>query len=381
MHIYLCPALMDWVVFLVHFAVLYGAGERALTMSQCAWLGGVFQLSYLCVSMAIGLLLTRARARIWLLASIVVSLAAAVACIMLRQFEWLLLAMGAFGVSSAIFFNAFQTFMRGEAAPGGLARSAGWYTLAWSGGSGLGLLSSGLFYRLGLWALSGVSAAVSLAILIILLRHRIRPVNELSADEHVEQGSAKARAVDPRYVWVARVVIFTAMFVQRPIHTFFPALSAGQNISASAAGVPLFLLMMIQGFAGAACSRFRDGLYRRTPLWMMHAAATAVLLALWRWPSYWMSVLGIGALGVYSGFAFFSAIYYASNSGRRSFNIGVNEFLVGVGSFAGLFVCEAWMRRSGDDQSLYLVCAIALVVSALVQVALVSGKKRVGKIG
>jgi len=377
MRIYLCPALMDWVLFLVHFAVLYGAGARGLTIGQCAWLGGVFQLAYLGFSMAIGLVLTRARARQWLLASTAAALAMAITCIFLTRLAWLLAAMSVFGLAAALFFNAFQTFMRGESPPGGLARSVGWYTLAWSGGSGLGLLSSGLFYRQGVWVLSGVSAAVCLVIFAILLRHRVRPVGELSADEHVEQGSVRARAVDPRYVRVAWVVIFTAMFVQRPINTFFPALSAKQGVSASAAGVPLFLLMMIQGVAGAAFIRFRDCLYRRTPLWTMHAAGTAVLLALWRWPSYWMSVAGIGALGIYSGFAFYSAVYYASNSGRRSFNIGINEFLVGVGSFAGLFVCEAWMRRSGSDQSLYLVCAVALAVSAAVQAALVSGRKRV----
>ncbi len=376
MRIYLCPALMDWLIFLVHFAVLYAAGERALTIGRCAWLGGVFQVAYLCTSMAVGLVLTRARARAWLLASTAVSLVAAIACIFLVRYGWLLAAMGTFGVSSAVFFNSFQTFMRGESAPGGLARSVGWYTLAWSGGSGLGMLSAGLMYRSGLWALSGLSAGVCVVIFAVLLRHRTRPVGELSSDEHVEQGSAKARAVDPRYVRVAWVVIFTAMFMQRPIQNFFPALSARQGISASAAGIPLFLLMIVQGVSGAAFIRFRDCLYRRTPLWTMHAAGTAILLALWRWPSYWMSLVGIGALGIYTGFAYYSAVYYASNSGRRSFNIGINEFLVGVGSFAGLFVCEAWMRRSGSDQSLYLVCAAALAVSAVVQVALVSGRKR-----
>ena len=34
MRIQLCPALMDWIVFLVLFAVLYGAGERGLSGSQ-----------------------------------------------------------------------------------------------------------------------------------------------------------------------------------------------------------------------------------------------------------------------------------------------------------------------------------------------------------
>ncbi len=377
MRIYLCPVLMDWLIFLVHFAVLYAAGERRLSMGQCAWLGGVFQLAYLSFSLGIGSVLSRARARGWLQLSTALCLVTAAGCLFSTHFGWLLVSMGAFGAASAIFFNAFQTFMRGESAPGGLARSVGSYTLAWSLGSGLGFLSSGYFYRLGQWALAAVCALIGVMIFAVLLSHRGRHVSEPSADEHVEQGSAKARQVDARYVWVGWVVIFTAMFVLRPIHNFFPTLCARAGIGSFAAGMPLFLLMLIQGVTGAVFIRFRDVLYRRTPLWALHVAGAAVLTALWWRPSYLASLLGISAIGIYSGFAFFSAVYYASNSGRRSFNIGVNEFLVGVGSFAGLFVSEAWMRRSGNDQTMYLVCAIALILSAAVQVALVSwGRKR-----
>ena len=50
------------------------------------------------------------------------------------------------------------------------------------------------------------------------------------------------------------------------------------------------------------------------------------------------------------GYAYFAAVYYASNSGRRSFNIGVNECLVGMGSFAGCLrrsgARRCWVRRA-----------------------------------
>ena len=41
MLVQICPALMDWTVFLVLFAVLYGAGERGFSGLQCAWIGGI----------------------------------------------------------------------------------------------------------------------------------------------------------------------------------------------------------------------------------------------------------------------------------------------------------------------------------------------------
>ena len=47
-----------------------------------------------------------------------------------------------------------------------------------------------------------------------------------------------------------------------------------------------------------------------------------------------ITAVAIILLGMYMGYAYFAAVYYASNSGRRSLNIGVNECLVGMGSFA-----------------------------------------------
>ena len=78
------------------------------------------------------------------------------------------------------------------------------------------------------------------------------------------------------------------------------------------------------------------------------------------------------AMGLYTGSAYFAAVYYASNSGRRSLNIGVNECLVGMGSFAGLFAVHWGEALMGTDRGMYAVCAIGLLVSLLIQVTLAS---------
>jgi MFS family permease len=372
MRIYICPALMDWLVFLVHFAVFYAAGERHMTTGQCAWLGGTFQITYLSTSLVAGMLLSRRNARSLLLAGTVLGTACAVASLVATGFVPLLLALGLMGVGLALFFNAFQTFMRGESAPGGLARSVGLYTLGWSLGSSAGFLSSGCFYELGATALSLLSIAVGGVVLVTLGTYRPRAVDTPSADEHVEQGSPTARPVTPVYVWVGWLVIIAAMFVQRPIQTYFPKISATQGIHAFVASVPLALQMLIQGFVGLLFMRYRDLLYRRTPLDVFQGAAGLVLVLVWLWPAFAVSCVGISVLGVYSGFAYFAAVYYASNSGRRSFNIGVNECLVGVGSFSSLFVTQAWMDATGNENAMYLVCGVTLLASLLLQVVAAS---------
>jgi hypothetical protein len=72
------------------------------------------------------------------------------------------------------------------------------------------------------------------------------------------------------------------------------------------------------------------------------------------------------------GYAYFTAVYYASNSGRRSFNIGVNECLVGMGSFAGLFAVQWGETLVGKEGGMYVVCALALLTSLVVQLTVAS---------
>jgi hypothetical protein len=108
-------------------------------------------------------------------------------------------------------------------------------------------------------------------------------------------------------------------------------------------------------------------LYRAAPLVAVQLAAAAALLVLWQFPAYTASAVGISLLGIWTGFGYFCIVYYASNAGHRARNIGVNEFLVGLGSFAGLFVCEWFMKSGPPGPVMYAVCGVALTVSALIQ--------------
>lgn len=367
MIIYLGPALMDWLLFLVLFAVLYGAGQRGLSMLECAWLGGLYQITYMLVSLLVGSLLTRQNARCILLVSAVLCTALGALSLCCTGFLMLLVALGLLGIMAAFFFNSFQTFMRGESPPGALSRTSGIYTLAWSLGAAGGFFSSGAVYRLGATALAALDVIVGLIILWSLAAYKPRPAQAPSSDDRVEQGQTNARPTDPRYLIVAWVMIFTVMFVQRPLQTYFPAISARAGIDSFAASIPLGLQMVLLGLIGFGMIPLRRVLYRRTPLLLVQAAAALLCLALWRWNSLALGLVGLSLLGIYYGFACFSAVYYASNYGRRSFNIGVNEFLIGLGSFAGLFVCQWWMQRGGSDDGMYLVCGLVLAFAAVLQ--------------
>ena len=265
--------------------------------------------------------------------------------------------------------------MRGETAPGGLTRTTAIYTFAWSGGFSLGLLTSGSLYRLGPIALGGLTVLVGGVILLTLLIHRQRPHDEPSAEEHTEQGPPGAPPVAPEYLWAGWIIILTAMFVQRPILTFYPAISAKQGIAPVLAGLAAVPARARAGrgrtlhgpaAALAVPARAADG----DP-----APCGAGLLLLWRFPSYTVTAVGISVLGLWGGFAYFCAVYYSSNSGHRARNIGINEFLVGLGSFASLFVCEWFINLTGSNAVMYAVCGGALLVSAAAQWGVLTWKK------
>ncbi len=372
MRIQLCPALMDWIVFLVLFAVMYSAGERSLSGAERVWLASIPSVTYTVVSLLVGLVLTRRNARRLLLLSTLLMTAFGAASLLRADFAAQMLCLGLLGASQAVFFNAFQTFMRGETVPGGLAVTVARYTLAWSAGSSFGFLSSGAAYQLGMIALAGVDAAVGLAVLGLLLRHRPRHHDEASADEHVEQPGDGARAVNPAYVAVGWCMIFSVAFVQRPLQSLFPAACGQLGVSADVAGFVLFLHMLVQGVSGYAMRCFTNWRYRRTPIVLVHTAAALMFGCAVRYPSFLMSSAAIVLFGSYAGFVYFSSVYYSSNSGRRSYNIGVNECAVGMGCLAGPFVSQWWATCTGSDRAMYGVAAVALLASMVVQLLLAS---------
>jgi MFS family permease len=368
--VYLCPSLMDWMVCFVSFAVFYAAGARGVGLQACGWLGLLYQAAYMANSLAAGHLVTRRNARRVLLASTLVCGASSSVSLCSTSFGPLAAGLSVFGMSVAWFFTSFQAVMRGEAAVGSLKTSVALYSLSWCLGAALGHVTAGGLYQ---WGLPALLAAVALATALIALTLRLtarRADQEPPPEAPAEQGSRLEYPVSNTYIIVGWLMIVTVTFVQRPLFAFLPPLFAADGVGSFWASLPLFMHMAVSAAFGLAMSRYRDYLYRRTPFLIIQGGGCAALCALWVWPTYWACFTLLCLLGVYAGFAYYCAVYYASNSGLRSLNIGVNEALVGLGSIAGIMLGDGWMRHSGSTSQLYLVCAAGLAVSTLAQLTL-----------
>lgn len=371
MSMYFCPALMDWLLFYVMFAVLYAAGLRDIGIWRCTLLGAIMLIFYMPGSVLAGYVLNSSNAKRLLFWSTVACGVVAVASLALEAFVPLMATLACLGVATAFFFNSFQTFMRSESSLGMTLKIAvSKYNFAWSFGAGAGCLTAGLIYSLGTAALIVLAVLSVLAVLALLHFHKPSDEPRTTADGMIEEGSPQARPVSVSYVLIGWLMVFTVQFVQRPLFTFLPPLFAGEGTNSFLASLPLFAMMAVQAFVALMMWRFRDHLYRRTPFWIVQAFAALAFAAIWLWPAYLVCLLMLFAIGVYSGFIFYSAIYYVSNSKRSNFNIGVNEALVGFGSIAGIFAGDFWMSRSASSSGIYLMCACGLGLSMLLQVAI-----------
>jgi MFS family permease len=374
--LYLSPALMDWLVFFVSFAVFYAAGARGVGMAECGWLGILYQGAYMASSFVSGHFISLRNARSVLVLSTLVCGIASVGILCSTTFALLAAGLLVFGVSAAWFFNSFQAFMRGEASVGSLKTSVALYSLSWCLGAAMGNLTAGWLYQWGVPALVLAVVLSTAAILFLLARKHTE--NGHLADELVEVGSRQKYPVANHYVLIGWLMIFTVTFVQRPLFTFLPALFAKEGVNSLWASLPLFMHMAVSAVFGFAMFRFRDFLYRRTPFFIIQGGGVVALCCMWIWPSYWVCFLMLCLLGVYAGFVYYCAVYYASNSGRRSFNTGVNEALVGFGSITGIFLGDAWMQDSGSSATIYLVCGAGLAASVAAQMAIVFWKRNSG---
>jgi hypothetical protein len=319
--------------------------------------------------LASGFIINHRNARALLLASTLCSALLSVYCIFIKAYFPLLAGFLVLSVFMSIFFNAFQMFMRNETIPGGLARSVGVYTMAWSIGAGSGALSAGIVYQFGPLALSTIALLVSGIMLTALLTYA--PQKYRDGGREIEETVQGGRPPIPIYIIIAWLMVFTSFFVQRPLHTLFPKISAESGISASWVGMPLFFNMLTQGIVGLLMAKLPGALYRRMPLLIIQLAGAVFCgCILLRPTSLVLTFIGISLLGICSGASCFLSVYFCSNYGNRPMNIGVNEFLVGLGGFAGLFASEWRMEATGNQYALYQVFAVAMIASGLIQVTL-----------
>ncbi len=359
MKIYFVPFLIDFILFLVQFRLADASGrEMPLSNPQATALLIAFNLTYLAVCPFVGRALNARNTKPILLFSIAAILVFGVPLLWTKNFALALIFLGGLGAASALAFNAFQALMRDQTPVGALSGTVAKYNVSWALGIGLGFLMSGVLKTLGqpFW-LSALCGVAIFAVWMMIWSETPQSSTRLRSDNAQTPDAASGNVAsdgaphlwgDARYVAIGWSLCLAGNFVQRPLATFLPKFSAHDGNGAWVAGTLLCALMWTQAAAAYACYKNPQWFYRARPLVVFQVGVAAVLGALWLSNSYWFSLSMMMALGLLHGFAFFSAVFYCSNSFHSARNVGINEMAVGVGNLGGMIICNMAISRLGD---------------------------------
>lgn len=363
--IYIFPALMDLSVAAVLLfssisAVTFGASSIIVGI-----LGSVWGITYSTSSFILSKVISRKNATGFMIFGCVgfifIGLLFNLCTFLFPLF--ILLFLG--GICSAFFFVGFQLFM-GDSTGLSHHKTSALYTLSWSSGMAFGslaegsLMSGGVFY-------AQIPVFFSSIIIIpgIIVAKRMKN-NSTGTIQKLEK-TIQSDPLVKKYVQIAWIEIFSVTLVTTGIRYLLPKMTISFfSFNEAMAGMVVFVFSIFQAIAGYAVSFLKVFRYRIFSHHFMKMAGIVSLII----PVIFQKTSGIfifaGFLGIYAGHAFYSAVFYAINDEEMSgFNVGINEFLVGIASVCGPFLFGVMLNIS-INYFLLFPCAV-LVLTGFIQ--------------
>lgn len=359
---FLFPLLVDLVLACFLFYIPVRASRLGLSDVTTGWLFVVFNVAYLIAALGLSRLVNERNAKVLMLLG--GAAPAAIALLLLLDGIWpLITAVLALAVAVACFFVNFQLIM-GSSTGMSPVRSSAWYAFSWSIGMSMGALLQGAVSDTpGGWFIAPmVIVPVILVVLAGLLHPRIVTVNH--SNETIDSGTPVAH--DRRYVAVGRIGIFVTVVTVFGTRGLLPKVAL-EDLAMSEWTIGLILACagLAQALAALGCQRVQQWLYNP---WAVAVAGvigiSGFALAASAPNQPWRLGIGIGLVGIFSGFWFYQAVVYAiMERATATRNIATNEMLVGLGSVAGAVICGYTAEYSG-------VRAVLLIPAGLIAVTL-----------
>jgi len=346
MIIYLFPLLIDFVVgAFTTLAVLYSLHHGASYTFVGVLLGmvpaGVYGLSAYCAGRVIGALPLRATLVTATLATLVVCLLQ----LFLLDYRWTAVMLVLLSLALGFFFVPFQVMLMQRRPMQDRARLAALYNLSWSGGYCLGPWIAGLMLQVNRVHAYLVPVAVLVVLLgVYVVLWKWLAEGPASANSQAIPPTSKAANCDDKGLelierflpvgWSSAFIYCILFAYTKTVYiktaSFRFDLTDGQMgmliglQSASLAAISVIFLV----WPGMS--------YRRVPVVIFDAIliAGAALLIFCR--SLLELHLAFVLVGIFGGYAIFSAVTYSgSHPTRRARCIGINELLFGMGSMLG----------------------------------------------
>jgi len=372
--IYVFPALFDMIVAMVVFGCSVRAARLGVRPALVAGTLAAWSLLYAAACPLVGRFVREANAARWILAACAAMAATCWGLPFVRGLAGIY-ALSVFGaLSSALFFPAFQVFMkavdRGEGKP--VTYSTGLYTFAWSLGFAAGPFVAGFLLELApvgrisgyawVYALAGTLAVVTAVGIGRLRSLAEKPTPEVPATP-VPAGYDYSRM--PDLAWVGWIGSGAGILVLSIIRALFPVRAVEPlALSDSTLGLLFFLLSLAQALTGLALMHSRLWMYRAKAVAAFGAVGAVGCLGFGIASHTAMLALAAVAFGIYSGAFFFYLVFHALTHPHRSAHyVAINEAVVGVSGVLGPLVGGFLAETRGSSAPYFAGVAVVLLAT------------------
>lgn len=370
--IYIFPMVMNIITGTIFFAVPMRAVENGATTSMVSLIFTTYGIGYVifCLSMS-----KIVKVRLAKMQMVVSSLLMTLLLFCLAFFESNMVALVVFGLfpfGTAMFFNAFQAFMKdvdsGRSRP--LTYSVGFYFASVSVGFALGPFVSGWMREYSSWTGSFILVAL-MALAVALASYWFKP-------EHNKE------AVEPDRTFIDKPDLalsgwIGALFGSLALSlwlTMFPQLCEHFGFRPGIRGMLLFIQHIFQAGVALALIRSRTWIFHpiKAPYYNLFGMAALAIAYFAGKPGFLVPASLF--FGAFSAHFFFTAIFHSLSHPSKSVrNIAINEAAIGVGFFAGPqlvnLVSQGW-----DFRAPYLMAGAGLLVVIVFQYTIVNLKTR-----
>lgn len=360
--VYLFPALMDLSVSAVLIFSSIKAVELKANPVMVGILGSVWGITYFFSSLFLSRIITKKNSVNFMLLSCAGFVFIGLIFSLFTTFSSLFVLLFIGGLFSAFFFIGFQLFMEHTTLLPAFRASA-FYTLSWSTGMAVGSISEGFLMSKGvIGSLLPILLPALFIISGIFLSRKITANNNNFSPEIFQDYIDES--VVRLYRKIAWIEIFTVTFVTGGIRYLLPKMTISFfNFSSSLAAISVFLFFISQAISGYFCSFFKNLSYNLKIHDYMKLIAGLSLLMILALPFSFTIFLFVFIFGIYSGHAFYNAVFYAINHKEQAgFNVGINESLVGIASIAGPFLFGI-MLNFGLKHFLIFPCFVLIICS------------------
>lgn len=248
------------------------------------------------------------------------------------QFVWLALIGIAFGFYCA----PFQVFMKyvenGASDSSGIAKAAGRYTAAWSGGFAAGPLVFGLLHpKAGFCVCLAIGIIVSFGILLIGNYYKKYHAAEKNP---VELPSTEVK--QPDFAWVGWIIAAAGTLSVNQIRTMLQPLGETLRFDMETMSWLLFTVSCAQAAFALILSFTKRWMFKWLPAFLMGAAGTGALLLIVFSKQLPFFFIASAVYGLYSGSFYFLFVYYSLlHPTKAARNAGINEAVVAICGIAG----------------------------------------------